>query len=138
MQCLDHLHPSVLKEWAQEMKDAAERIFNKSTNSKAEKNPSRVPGFIFKRRKSNQEYVRSMNLIKSQHATENNYSFLQNSKTKKKTNDHQRRYDMGSPELDCAKLTRHLSLIRQLIFTDKVSSGSLYGLFTLCCMGMDF
>lgn len=37
MQYLVHLHPSILKEWAQEMKDAAERIFNKSVNSKAEK-----------------------------------------------------------------------------------------------------
>lgn len=63
MQYLDHLHPSVLKEWAQEMKDAAERIFNKSINSKAEKNPSIAP--IFKRVKSNQEYVKSINLIKS-------------------------------------------------------------------------
>lgn len=93
---------------------------------------------IFKRRKSNQEYDRSMNLIKSQHATENNYSFMQNSKTKKKTNDHQRRYHMDSPEVDCAKLTWRLSLIKQLILVDKGNAGSLYGLSTPCCMDMDF
>lgn len=117
------------------MKVAAERIFNKAINSKAEKNSSIVP--IFKRRKSNQEYARSMNLIRSQHATNNNYSFFQNSKTKKKTNDHQRRYHKASPEGDCAKLTRHLSLIRQLIFLDKGNGESFYGLFILCCMCMD-
>lgn len=91
---------------------------------------------IFKRRKSNQEYVSSMNFIKSQHATKNNYSFLPNSK--KKTNYHQRRYHKGSPEVDCAKLTWHLSLIRELIFLDKGNAESFYGLFTLCSMCMDF
>lgn len=134
MQYLDHLHLNVLKEWAQEIKYAAERIFNQPIKLKAEKNPSIVP--IFKRRKSNQEYVSSMNFIKSQHATKNNYSFLPNSK--KKTNYHQRRYHKGSPEVDCAKLTLHISLIRELIFLDKGNAESFYGLFTLCCVGMDF
>lgn len=91
----------------QEIKDAAERIFNKSVNSEVQKCKNST--YIYKEKKTPTPsgICQAHESDQEQHATENNYSFLQNSKTKEKTDDHHnRRYHMGSPEIDSAKLTQ--------------------------------